>query len=413
VSLRVRLAVIAAGLTLAGLVIGLLLMFVLFQQLSVREVDQELVIQAETVLTAAIADPNNEIPLEVEDDLTRETGVSSTLIYRNRKLVFAAGALNVPDPLDPVGLQTGQNIATVGGWRVHTTSRGGLTVQVGRPLAPLQRSLQRYIEIALPLAGLVGLLSGGLAWLFVSLALRNLEELTQATRKFESGVDVPTPRGQDEVATLAHSFKNLLQRLREQRTREQRFLSYAAHELRTPISAFRANLEAARFKSSLDSAQLRRMHHEALRLETLAQNLLALSRAESGEVRNQQIDLADLVSEAFDRFQPLALERGLEIEMEAHPAPVQGDPGLIEQALNNLIHNALRYSDSGTVILRSGMQGNKAWLEVSDQGPGLPQNLHEGLGLRVAKSVAEAFGGDFSIQSNQGTRARLEFQSMR
>lgn len=247
-----------------------------------------------------------------------------------------------------------------------------------------------------------------LAGLVVGLALKNLERLTEATRQFENGAEVPAPQGQDEVATLTQSFRDLLARLKSQRTREQKFLAYAAHELRTPISAFRANLESAQFKGSLDATQLERLHREALRLETLAQNLLALSRAEAGELRLQDLDLADLVSEAFDRFQPLALEHGLELELEAHPAPVWGDPRLLEQALNNLVINAIRYAGKGSITLRSQASSETAWLEVADRGPGLPPSLQEGLGLRVARSVAVALHGSFSLNDQNGTTARLE-----
>lgn len=407
-TLRTRLALLSAGLTLVGLTLGLVLLYFLLQNRALAEMDSELDLQAETVLQAALADPNNQLPPAVEDGLTQESGVSSTLIYRDKQLTFASGLLDIPEPLDPIGLVVGEGVASVAGWRVHTLSQGGLTVQLGRPLAPLERSLQRYIEVTVPLAVLLGLLAGGAAWAMVSLTLKDLEHLTAATRGFEAGAEVPPPRGKDEVATLARSFGDLLGRLRTQREREQRFLAFAAHELRTPIAAFRANLEAAQLKDNLDKAQLSRMHREALRLENLSQNLLALSRAESGEVRSQAIDLADLVAEAFDRFQPLALENGFELDLQANPAPVRADPQLIEQALGNLVINAIRYAQKGSITLSSGNDGLHSWLEVADRGPGLPPNLQEGLGLRVARSVASAFAGRFSLESAGGTVARLE-----
>ena len=407
-SLRTRLALLASGLTMVGLVLGLVVLYFLLQSRVLAEIDQELALQADTVLQAALADPNHQLPAKVEDDLARETGVSSTLIYQGSQLTFASGLLDIPEPLDPVGLVEGEGQASVAGWRVHTLSREGLTVQIGRPLAPLRRSLRHYVEAAIPLALLLGLLAGGIAWVWVSAVFRNLEKLTLATRKFEAGVSVSIPKSRDEVATLAQSFSDLLHRLRDQRTREQRFLAFAAHELRTPIAAFRANLEAARLKRGMDKNQVERMHREALRLENLAQNLLALSRAESGEVRSQAIDLADLLSEGFDRFQPLALENGFDLDLQANTAPTRADPRLVEQALNNLIINAIRYSKQGVITLSSGSKGGKAWLEVADSGSGLPTNLQEGLGLRVVRSVASAFGGRFQIESQQGTVARLE-----
>lgn len=407
-SLRTRLALIAAGLTLAGLALGLALLYLLLERTRLSDLDRELAFQAQTVLAAAQADPNNEIPPELEDDLTLQSGISSMLVFREGKLVFAGGALNANYPLDRAALLQGYGVSSVRGWRVHTLSRGKLTVQISRPLASLGRGLTRYAEVAIPLTLSLGLFAGGMAWLLVGLALQQLEALTQATAHFEEGIQVPSSTANDEVSTLARSFRDLLGRLREQRAREQRFLTYAAHELRTPISAFRANLEAAQFRGKLDAPQIERLHGEALRLETLAQNLLALSRAESGEIRKQDVDLADLVSEAFDRFQPLALERGMELELDASPAPVQADPRLLEQALNNLVINALRYGKVGFVRLSSGLRQDTAWLEVADGGPGFPENLPEGLGLRVARTVALALDGNFIMENAQGAKARLE-----
>ncbi|MER3554713.1 MAG: sensor histidine kinase [Meiothermus sp.] len=407
-SLRNRLALIAAGLTLAGLVLGLALLYVLLERSRLTDLDSELAFQARAVLAAAQTDPNNEIPPELEGDLTLQSGISSMLVFKRGKLVFAGGALNANDLLDRAALARGSGVSNVGGWRVHTLSRGILTVQVGRPLSAITRGLSRYVELAVPLALILGLFAGGTAWLLVGLTLRQLEALTQATAHFEEGAAVPESHSNDEVSTLSRSFRDLLGRIRAQREREGRFLTYAAHELRTPISAFRASLEAAQFRGKLDAPQIERLHSEALRLETLAQNLLALSRAESGEVRKEHLDLADVVSEAFDRFQPLALEQGMELELEANPAPVQADPRLIEQALGNLIINALRYGKTGAVRLRSGQEGDIAWLEVADSGPGFPEVLVEGLGLRVARGVAAALGGSFKRSNDQGAKARLE-----
>ena len=230
-------------------------------------------------------------------------------------------------------------------------------------------------------------------------------ESERDARHFEEGAQVPKIEGRDEAASLAEAFAGLLDRLNSERLREQRFLAYAAHELRTPLSAFRASLEAARLQGTLDSEKLSRLHRESLRMETLAQNLLALSRAEAREVRPQPIDLADLASEAFDRFQPLALEKRLELDLETQSAPVHADPRLLEQALNNLVSNALRYTSKGRVVVKSGLEAKKAFLEVSDSGPGFKAT--EGLGLRVARTVAEAHAGSLEFNFNHGTTARL------
>jgi signal transduction histidine kinase len=264
-----------------------------------------------------------------------------------------------------------------------------------------------YVELAAPLGVLLGLLAGGVAWIWTGQALKNLEGLAQAARGFSEEAEVPLYQGQDEVAELARSFAELLGRLRAQRRWERQFLAFSAHELRTPIAAFRASLEAAMLRGVLGPAQIGRLHREALRLERLAQNLLALSRAEAGEVRPQALDLADLLREAYDRFQPLALERGFDLRLEARAVWVWADPGLLEQALGNLLSNALWHGRPGEVGLFCGADGEEAWLEVTNAIAAGQGSAAEGLGLRVVRAVAQSLGGRFELSLGSFARARL------
>jgi len=411
-TLRVRLALVTFGLTLLGLGMGFSITYEVLKRSRLADLDHELKLQAELILDKGLSSSQNQIPLEIENELLQESGLSSAQLFRGQEKVWEGGAVLLDQPLDASQLGRSGRSETRG-WRVYTLSRQNLTVQVGQPLQPLQATLTRYVEVAVPLAFLLALLSGGMAFALVGLAVRPLERLTRAARGFASGNEVPSIQGKDEVATLARAFAGLMGDLKAQRTREQRFLAYAAHELRTPLSAFRASLEGARIQGRIEPGQLARLHREALRLETLAQNLLALSRAEAGEMRGQPLDLADLAAEAFDRFQPLALERRLELDLRADPAPTYADPRLLEQALNNLLANALRYTVSGKVTLRSGQEDGKAYLEVADTGPGFPTNAPEGLGLRVVRTVVQAHQGRVDISSGQGSRVRLWFRLFR
>lgn len=403
-SLRLRLALIAFSLTLLGLGLGLFSTYQVLERSSLAELDQELRFQAGVVLRAALE--SQSIPNEIADELTQSNRPNSAQVYRGSQKIWEGGTFSSDLPFDTHMLGR-QGPSEVSGLRVYTLSRGDLSVQVSAPLGLLRETLGRFVEVAVPIALLLALFSAGLAYVAATLAVQPLERLARAAAHFEQGVAIPNISGQDEAATLARSFASLMGRLKEQREREQQFLAYAAHELRTPLSAFRASLEAARLRGQVPPEQLSRLHREALRLETLAQNLLALSRAESGEVRGQPLDLADMVFEAFDRFQPLALERGLELCLEAYPAPTYADVGLLEQALNNLVHNALRYTAKGSVTLKSGLEDGWAWLEVADTGPGFRKGAPEGLGLRVVRAVAQALGGELILKQHQGSQVRL------
>jgi two-component system OmpR family sensor kinase len=414
VSLRAKLSLMAATLTFVGLALGMTITYWSLLGLRLTEIDRESRLLAEVILDAVVLRPEGSIrvPPVVETYLTDENGASAAQAYLGGQLAWEGGVLNAPRPLDPAGLLEGRGERSVGGWRVYTAHDADeeVIIQVARPLAGVREMLTLYRSIATPSALLLSLAASVIAWYVVGLALRPLRALADAAAGFEHGREIPEVPGRDEPAILARSFADLLGRLRGQRRREQDFLAYAAHELRTPLSALRAGLEAARVgRVPADEGFIGRLHGEALRLERLAQNLLALSRAEGGGVRFEQVRLEELAAAAYDRFQPLALEKGLELVLENEPACAIADARLLEQALDNLIANAIRCTGNGLVAIRSGNDGDESFLEVADTGPGLPEPLREGLGLRVVRAVARAHGSEIRLAAatGVGTCARL------
>ena len=423
VNLRTKMVLIAAGLTLLGLVLGFSLTYWALVRFRLTDIDEDNKRLTQVIAEATLTAPQREVPPVVESYLIRSSGISAAQVYTQGQLVWEGALLNTPELLDPEGLLVGSGTRTVGSWRVNTFARDGVTVQVGRRLTALHATLRPYIFIAFALSVALTFFAGALAWLVVGAALRPLEHLAQAIRDFNTIREPLELSGNDEAATLARSFAVLLNRLKIDQERERRFLAYAAHELRTPISALRASLELARQQEMpmgpgperrASAGRFAQLHREALRLETFAQNLLALSRAESNEVRAEALDLADLVSAAYDRFQPLALETAHELVLETEAAPVRADPRLLEQALNNLLANAIRHTPKGEITLRSGVSQEQAYLEVKDSGAGLPENAVDGLGLRVIRSVVRAHGGtlefgvpDVSAQAGNTVRVSL------
>ncbi len=412
-NLRFKLALIASLLTFLGLALGLGLTYWLLLSLRLNELDAESRLLAEVILETAMSRANHQvrIPSTIENYLTDERGVNSAQVYLEGQLLWEGGIVSAPRPLDPEGLLGEKSEGrSVSSWRVFTLPEleEGLVIQVGRPLLSTWEVLQPYNRIAIPLTVFLTLLVGTLAWPTIGVALRPLRKLTDAASQFENAADVPEISGSGEPAQLARSFAELLTRLRVERKREQQFLAYAAHELRTPLSALRAGLEAARSKKiPVDSNMLDRLYRESLRLETLAQNLLALSRAEAGELRAAAIDLSEIAAVAYDRFQPLALAKGLELHLDNNSAATWGDARLIEQALNNLLANALRCTAHGTVTIRSGKVDDQAFLQVSDTGLGFPDPIPEGLGLRVVQAVTKAHAGKLELSSKAGACATL------
>ena len=401
---------IAVSLTLLGLALGLGITYWALMRFRLADLDEDNTLLAQVIAEATLSVPQYEVPPSVEDYLVRRTGVSAAQVYVRDRLLWEGSVLDAPDPLDPQGLLERRGVRTVDIWRVHTFSKDDVTVQVGRRLTTLQTTLRPFAAIAFPLSLVLSLLAGVLAWVAAGAVLRPLETLTQAARTFEGEHAFPVLSGRGEAAILAQSFSALLARLKAERARERTFLAYAAHELRTPISALRSSLDAARLRGvPLEQERLGQLHREARRLETFAQNLLALARSEAGELRAETFDLADLAGAAFDRFQTLALETGHDLLLEADSAPVCADPRLLEQALNNLLANALRHTPKGLVTIESGLKETGPYLEVADTGPGLPDPLREGLGMRVIRSVAHAHQCVLTFEAGQGTRVRLQF----
>ena len=416
-SLRARLAWVAAGLTLLGAAIGLVLTYVGLLNLRITKIDDDNRLLAALVTDVVVVreDQTIRVPGVVSTYFTGERSGSAVQAYVDGQLIWSGGVPNAPRPLDAERLLLGAGGHSVNDWRVFTLrdEDAGVVVQVGGPLIGLREVLGPYPLLGVAVVLVVALLSGTLAWWIVGLALRPLRRLSEAAERFTSEGDVPAIPGRDEPARLARAFGELLRHLRAERDRERRFLAYAAHELRTPLSALRAGLESARAgRIEPGPDLLQRLHREATRLENLAQNLLALSSAQAGDTAVEPVDVARIAGDAYDRFLPLALERGLTLDLAAAPAEVPGDARLIDQALSNLVSNALRATTRGGVVIRCGAAHGRAYLEVEDSGIGFsePPPEGKGLGLRVVRAVAEAQGGALDIHGGNGTRARLWLQ---
>lgn len=412
--LRTRLVLIAAALTLLGTILGLSLTYVGLLRARVGTFDDENRLLASLILEVVVnrEDELVRVPAIVTSYLGSERTTVAAQVYVDGQLIWSAGAATAPRPLNAERILVGSGPATVNGWRAYTSrdEDAGVVVQVGRTLQGVREVLGPYPWLALVVALVVTLVSGLLAWWTVGLALRPLRRLSEAADQVRVPGDVPEIPGYDEPARLARAFARLLERLHGERRREHRFLAYAAHELRTPLTALRAGLESVhsgRLQPSPDLVE--RLHREATRIETLAQNLLALSTAEVGDARPQRLDLDRLAADAYDRFLPLALQQGLTLDLESESVMVDADPRLVDQALSNLLMNALKATRHGGIVIRCGTDADGALLEVRDSGSGYDaETARQGLGLRVARAVAQAHGGAFTIEAGAGTTARLQ-----
>ena len=226
---------------------------------------------------------------------------------------------------------------------------------------------------------------------------------------------LPLPPARDEVRELGDTLNEMLERIEETMRRERRFIADASHEIRMPLSLLRTELELARWpertRKQLDEA-LRSAGDETDRLAQLAEDLLVLARSDDGNLPVQHGELMahDLLADAALRFQARAEAAGRTIVVDAPDVPLLGDRLRLEQAVGNLIDNALRYG-TGTVRLFATVRNDEVELHVCDDGTGfdeafLPRAFERfaradeargrggtGLGLAIVDVIARAHGG--------------------
>jgi two-component system, OmpR family, sensor kinase len=313
-----------------------------------------------------------------------------------------------PDSDDPLRL-----LATpveAGGGQVVVVV-GASTEERVEALATLLRQLLLGGPLMLVVASLLGY---GLA----AAALRPVESMrreAEAVSAAEPGRRLPLPPGDDEIVRLGTTLNTMLDRLEGALARERRFVSDASHELRTPLASLRTELELAlrrpRPAAELEAA-LRSAAEETERLSRLAEDLLVLARADGGglPVHPERLPAAQLLAEVRERYAAQAARAGGAIEIEAGQVEVVADRLRAEQALGNLVENALRHG-RGRVRLLARRANGRVELHVQDQGPGFPpefldsafdrftradssrQGPGAGLGLAIVEVIARAHGG--------------------
>jgi heavy metal sensor kinase len=312
--------------------------------------------------------------------------------------------------------------------------RGGLLaqfVQVGISLERAERTLGRYAQTLLALVpfGLALAVAGGMA--IARAALKPVGDISLAARRITAedlGARVAVRGTQDELDHLAETLNGMLGRLEGAFGQMRRFAADAAHELRTPLTALRGGIEVAlRTERSPDEYRrvLRSSLEEVERLGRLAEDLLLLSRAEATAVRPRgRVDLEPILLEVFDLAARLAQPVGVSVRVEAsEPVEVEGDAAALQRAYRNLVENAVKYTpEGGKVELALVRQDGVARLSVRDTGPGIAAADAErifqpfvrldsararetggaGLGLAIARSIAQAHGGTLVLQSTPG-----------
>ncbi len=318
-----------------------------------------------------------------------------------------------------------------------------MLVQVARSSANREELARRLLtDMVLPLSLLMVLMTmivaaGIRAGLAPIARLRSLVE----GRKPNDLRPIELHVAPQELRTLAHAINELLEAVQSNVQAQRRFISDAAHQLRTPLAGLKSQTELA-LKEAAElpgepalQERLQRVHESASRSAHLVNQLLTLARTEpesQGAQSRVKLDLARLAREVTAELVPRALQAGVDLGFEgaddsdgATPLWVHGVPLLLKEALVNVIDNALRYAGRGaTVTVQASGDADRAWLSIRDNGPGVTPGsegrLFErfyratlsgngcGLGLAIVKEIVERHGGRVSATPVQPQGLQLD-----
>jgi signal transduction histidine kinase len=279
--------------------------------------------------------------------------------------------------------------------------------------------------------GVLFVASLGVGWVVAGRVLRPIGRITSVAREIQATdlsrrIELPGP--DDELKQLADTFDAMLARLDAAFAAQRQFTADASHELRNPLAIIRTNVDVALADPHADPDDLRHtitvVKRASDRMARLVDDLLALARRQEPTLEFEPFDLGVAVTEASDDFVVPAAARNIVLDRAIAPGVVvTGDRDVLKRAVANLLDNAVRLAPAGSrVRLATGSEGDRAWIAVADEGPGIaPEDQPHvfdrfwradkarsradggtGLGLAIVRQIVESHGGQVRLQSKVG-----------
>jgi signal transduction histidine kinase len=304
---------------------------------------------------------------------------------------------------------------------------------VAKPASKLRSRWVTLLErLAIAFGG--GVAVAGLLGVYLSARItRPLLTLSSAADEIAAGnygVDVPKPRGSDEISHLSARFSDMAAKLSESEQLSRNFLMSVSHELRTPLTAIRGHVAALREgvidDAAMQEASLGVIGEEAIRLERLVGDVLDLAKLDAHRftVLEEEVDMTQLCERAYTAFTEVARRRAIDyrLHLRDHPVIVT-DGDRVLQIISNVLSNAFRWTpEGGRVELSLSQDGGWVSVVVADSGPGITSEERErifrpfwsrdgggtGLGLAIARELAVALGGSIDVRSEPGLGSRFE-----
>ena len=465
VPVRLKLAIVSAGLTFAILFLFALVVGAFTEQKLRSSFNDDLRATAADLQESfrVTRSETGELQLDADRKLLRVAAAGGALVRvidRNNTVLGPLGAtLDLGQPVEGVRDVGGYRVVSrplfagsldrTGSFNLDQNPIDGAVafVQYARPKGSLNATTAR-VRLFLALGVIGGTVLAFLAGLQVARrAMRPIAGLTRAARQVartrDPGMKLPKPEANDEVADLAATLEDMLGELDAARgeteaslDRQRKFVADASHELRTPLTSILANLELleaelARPGGPRDADGAAEIAGSALRssrrMRHLVGDLLLLARADSGrQPPRRPVDLAGVVREAATEAAPLASGHPLTLDLPAdgEPLVVDGVPDDLHRLVLNLIEHALIHTPAGTpVVVSVAAVGESIRLAVSDRGPGVPPELRgriferfartgesdasrparsSGLGLAIVRAVTQAHHGTVEVGDAEG-----------
>lgn len=321
--------------------------------------------------------------------------------------------------------------------------RSRYVIQVGISLKKLFHTLENYRTTQMTLGPPLLLISVLGGYLILNRALKPVRSVVLAAQKITTedlSHRLIPPRRKDEIGELVNTFNQMLSRLENSVLQIKQFSSDASHDLKTPLTVIRGEIDITLRKKRSDSeyiATLSSIHEEVGKMEQVIDNLLFLSRI---DLRNYfdvlaGVNLDEILLEVFEHVQTLALHKGVNLTLRrVDPSEIQGEPVLLGRMIMNLLDNAVKYTPQGGMAeLALENDGQHIVLTIRDTGIGIPpeamphifdrfyrvdpsRSRHSegsGLGLAIVKKITELHRADIVVDSvpNMGTTITVTFSS--
>ena len=313
-------------------------------------------------------------------------------------------------------------------------------MRTGQSIIYIDRILHKIRSLLLLLAPIILLFAGFGGWYLTRKALNPIADITQTARDislYHLDRRLPQPHSDDELSELVHTLNDMIDRIEKGVKNIQQFTADASHELRTPITAMRGEIEVAlrRLRSQEEYKETLKSSLQELQwMEKMVNDLLLLSRADAGELKlnPEPCDLSELIKDCYQSQTYAAQKKGIDFQLMLPEKTITAavDSYRFRQVLCNLTDNALKYTpEGGRVTLRAQKTAHEIEIIIEDNGCGIPKDdlplvfnrfyradksrgreeYSSGLGLSISKWIVEAHKGRIELHSreHEGTTVKV------